>query len=123
MKKSKLYQKLNQESEEIGFFKKIKSIKTENNNYKKYARREMEGYFVENRSKKEKKNKEEKHIITREEVENSVKEFLDKGGTINKIGYLEKYREKEYLIINHEADEQDSDFIQYSNFGFQIESL
>ena len=57
MKKSKLYQKLNQESEEIGFFKKIKSIKTENNNYKKYARREMEGYFVENRSKKEKKNK------------------------------------------------------------------
>ena len=29
MKKSKLYQKLNQESEEIGFFKKIKSIKTE----------------------------------------------------------------------------------------------
>ena len=123
MKKSKLYQKLNQESEEIGFFKKIKSIKTENNNYKKYARREMEGYFVENRSKKEKKNKEEKHIITREEVENSVKEFLDKGGTINKIGYPEKFREKEYLIINHEADEQDSDFIQYSNFGFHIESL
>ena len=50
MKKSKLYKKLNQETEEIGFFKKIKSIKTENNNHKKYARREMEGYFVENRS-------------------------------------------------------------------------
>jgi len=123
MKKSKLSKKLSQESEEIGFFKKIKSIKTEDNDYKKYARREMEGYFVENRLKKDKKNKEEKHVITREEVENSIKEFLDKGGTINKIGYQEKYREKEYLIINQEADEQDSDFIQYSNFGFQIEGL